>query len=132
MIIVCRSLCVTVSFRQVPVSSWFDDMTDSELLDLIPFLETLSHVDSVYSVLRGCSPHPAPPLQQQQQQPTNNNTTDDNNIITSVSPPSQQIAAHDQENNTSWTTVPWVAVVFEAYKQTSLVDMFATTEITIV
>ncbi|KAA0202696.1 hypothetical protein HAZT_HAZT001184 [Hyalella azteca] len=46
----------------VPVSSWFDDMTDTELLDLIPFLETLSHVDSVYGVLRGCSPHV--PLQQ--------------------------------------------------------------------
>ncbi|KAF2359776.1 Dullard phosphatase domain eukaryotic [Trinorchestia longiramus] len=46
----------------VPVSSWFDDMTDTELLDLIPFLETLSHVDSVYGVLRSASPYP--PLQQ--------------------------------------------------------------------
>lgn len=42
----------------VPVSSWFDDMTDCELLDLIPFLETLSQVDSVYSVLRNCSQLP--------------------------------------------------------------------------
>ncbi|KAK7604133.1 hypothetical protein V9T40_004406 [Parthenolecanium corni] len=35
----------------VPVQSWFDDMTDSELLDLIPFFERLSKIDSVYSVL---------------------------------------------------------------------------------
>ncbi|XP_064114317.1 carboxy-terminal domain RNA polymerase II polypeptide A small phosphatase 1-like [Macrobrachium nipponense] len=39
----------------VPVSSWFDDMSDSELIDLIPFLETLSKVDNVYSVLRNCN-----------------------------------------------------------------------------
>ncbi|KAL0273956.1 UNVERIFIED_CONTAM: hypothetical protein PYX00_006510 [Menopon gallinae] len=35
----------------VPVASWFDDMTDSELLDLIPFFEKLSKVDNIYSVL---------------------------------------------------------------------------------
>ncbi|KAK4321140.1 hypothetical protein Pmani_008038 [Petrolisthes manimaculis] len=39
----------------VPVSSWFDDMSDSELMDLVPFLETLSKVDNVYSVLRNCN-----------------------------------------------------------------------------
>jgi hypothetical protein len=36
---------------QVPVASWFDDMTDSELMDLIPFFEKLSKVESVYNVL---------------------------------------------------------------------------------
>ncbi|XP_058803577.1 carboxy-terminal domain RNA polymerase II polypeptide A small phosphatase 1 [Phymastichus coffea] len=35
----------------VPVASWFDDMTDSELLDLIPFFEKLSSVDNIYTVL---------------------------------------------------------------------------------
>ncbi|XP_045435370.1 CTD small phosphatase-like protein isoform X2 [Pipistrellus kuhlii] len=35
----------------VPVQSWFDDMTDTELLDLIPFFEGLSREDDVYSVL---------------------------------------------------------------------------------
>ncbi|KAG8521517.1 CTD small phosphatase-like protein, partial [Galemys pyrenaicus] len=40
----------------VPVQSWFDDMTDTELLDLIPFFEGLSREDDVYSVLhRLCS-----------------------------------------------------------------------------
>lgn len=39
------------SFVQVPVASWFDDMTDSELLDLIPFFEKLSKMDNVYTVL---------------------------------------------------------------------------------
>lgn len=38
-------------FLQVPVASWFDDMTDSELLDLIPFFENLSKMDNVYTVL---------------------------------------------------------------------------------
>ncbi len=33
------------------MSSWFDDMNDRELLDLIPFLENLSKVDSVYGLL---------------------------------------------------------------------------------
>ncbi|CAG9121500.1 hypothetical protein JYU34_002832 [Plutella xylostella] len=46
----------------VPVASWFDDMTDSELLDLIPFFEKLSKVDSVYTVLRN-SNHPYNPTQ---------------------------------------------------------------------
>lgn len=36
---------------QVPVASWFDDMTDTEMLDLIPFFEKLSKVDNVYAVL---------------------------------------------------------------------------------
>ncbi|KAG5197455.1 hypothetical protein JEQ12_008184 [Ovis aries] len=35
----------------VPVQSWFDDMTDTELLDLIPFFEGLSQEDDVYSML---------------------------------------------------------------------------------
>lgn len=37
---------------QVPVNSWFDDMSDTELRDLIPFFEQLSKMDDVYSVLR--------------------------------------------------------------------------------
>ncbi|OCT61025.1 carboxy-terminal domain RNA polymerase II polypeptide A small phosphatase 1 [Xenopus laevis] len=36
----------------VPVASWFDDMTDTELLDLLPFFERISRVDDVYSVLK--------------------------------------------------------------------------------
>ena len=40
------------NINQVPVASWFDDMSDTELLDLIPFFERLSQVDNVYTVLR--------------------------------------------------------------------------------
>ncbi|XP_036714651.1 carboxy-terminal domain RNA polymerase II polypeptide A small phosphatase 1 isoform X3 [Balaenoptera musculus] len=36
----------------VPVASWFDNMSDTELHDLLPFFEQLSRVDDVYSVLR--------------------------------------------------------------------------------
>ncbi|XP_076016662.1 carboxy-terminal domain RNA polymerase II polypeptide A small phosphatase 1 [Genypterus blacodes] len=35
----------------VPVASWFDDMSDTELLDLLPFFERLSKVDDVYDIL---------------------------------------------------------------------------------
>ncbi|KAF7246024.1 CTD small phosphatase-like protein [Varanus komodoensis] len=36
---------------EVPVQSWFDDMTDTELRDLIPFFEGLSKEEEVYSML---------------------------------------------------------------------------------
>ncbi|XP_069472939.1 carboxy-terminal domain RNA polymerase II polypeptide A small phosphatase 1 isoform X1 [Ambystoma mexicanum] len=36
----------------VPVASWFDDMSDTELLDLIPFFERLSKVDDIYTILK--------------------------------------------------------------------------------
>uniref|UniRef100_A0A3B3ZMG1 Mitochondrial import inner membrane translocase subunit TIM50 n=1 Tax=Periophthalmus magnuspinnatus TaxID=409849 RepID=A0A3B3ZMG1_9GOBI len=36
----------------VPVQSWFDDMTDTELLDLIPLFEGLSKEEDVYSSLQ--------------------------------------------------------------------------------
>lgn len=35
----------------VPVVSWFDDPTDRELLDLIPFFEELSKVEDIYTFL---------------------------------------------------------------------------------
>ncbi|XP_068543298.1 LOW QUALITY PROTEIN: carboxy-terminal domain RNA polymerase II polypeptide A small phosphatase 1 [Anas acuta] len=35
-----------------PVASWFDNMADTELLDLLPFFERLSKVDDVYTVLK--------------------------------------------------------------------------------
>ncbi|XP_038654500.1 CTD (carboxy-terminal domain, RNA polymerase II, polypeptide A) small phosphatase-like a isoform X2 [Scyliorhinus canicula] len=36
----------------VPVQSWFDDMSDTELFDLIPIFEGLSKEEEVYSVLQ--------------------------------------------------------------------------------
>uniref|UniRef100_A0A672I054 Mitochondrial import inner membrane translocase subunit TIM50 n=1 Tax=Salarias fasciatus TaxID=181472 RepID=A0A672I054_SALFA len=36
----------------VPVQSWFDDMNDTELLDLLPFFEGLSKEEEVYEVLQ--------------------------------------------------------------------------------
>lgn len=36
----------------VPVQSWFDDANDTELIEIIPFLEKLAKVDNVYPLLR--------------------------------------------------------------------------------
>uniref|UniRef100_A0A8D3EBB7 Mitochondrial import inner membrane translocase subunit TIM50 n=1 Tax=Scophthalmus maximus TaxID=52904 RepID=A0A8D3EBB7_SCOMX len=36
----------------VPVQSWFDDMADTELLDLIPLFEGLSKEEDIYSLLQ--------------------------------------------------------------------------------
>ena len=36
---------------QVPVQSWFDDMADTELLNLIPIFEELSGAGDVYTSL---------------------------------------------------------------------------------
>lgn len=49
--IVKPSQHLLVASFQVPVQSWFDDMTDTELLDLIPFFEGLSKEEEVYSML---------------------------------------------------------------------------------
>ncbi|CAH0557544.1 unnamed protein product [Brassicogethes aeneus] len=60
----------------VPVASWFDDMSDSELLDLIPFFEKLSKVDNVYTVLCN-SNHPynsVPGVQQLSPAPMNHHS----------------------------------------------------------
>lgn len=42
---------LTLHFSQVPILSWFDDPNDRELLDLLPFLESLSESDDIYSLL---------------------------------------------------------------------------------
>ncbi|XP_059503562.1 carboxy-terminal domain RNA polymerase II polypeptide A small phosphatase 1-like isoform X1 [Stegostoma tigrinum] len=36
----------------VPIASWFDDMSDTELLDLIPFFERLSKEEDVFKLLQ--------------------------------------------------------------------------------
>ncbi|XP_067843084.1 carboxy-terminal domain RNA polymerase II polypeptide A small phosphatase 1-like isoform X1 [Heptranchias perlo] len=36
----------------VPIASWFDDMSDRELLDLLPFFERLSKEDDIYTMLQ--------------------------------------------------------------------------------
>lgn len=39
----------------VPVASWFDNVHDTELRDLIPFFEKLSKVENIYTVLRNAN-----------------------------------------------------------------------------
>ncbi|XP_071484528.1 carboxy-terminal domain RNA polymerase II polypeptide A small phosphatase 1-like isoform X2 [Diadema antillarum] len=36
----------------IPVSSWFDDMSDTELLDVLPLLERISQEEDVYKILK--------------------------------------------------------------------------------
>lgn len=45
---------------QIPVQSWFDDMSDTELLDLLPILERMVAVENVYAVLRNANEHGPP------------------------------------------------------------------------
>ena len=40
---------------QIPVASWFDDFSDMELLELIPFLESISEADDVCAYLRNAN-----------------------------------------------------------------------------
>lgn len=45
---------LTISFLfilQIPVVSWFDDVEDTELLNLLPVFEELSKADNVYTHL---------------------------------------------------------------------------------
>jgi len=55
----------------VPCTSWFDDMENKELLELIPFFEQLSTCDNIYTLLRtvqnrgpDVAPNNGPPPQQ--------------------------------------------------------------------
>jgi len=53
-VIIIDNSPVSYIFHQdnaVPVSSWFDDMHDTELLTLIPIFERLAHVDDVVPAL---------------------------------------------------------------------------------
>lgn len=68
---------------QVPVASWFDDMTDSELLDLIPFFEKLSKMDNVYTVLCN-SNHPYNSSVPQLNGPTSTTNVQNNHSPTST------------------------------------------------
>uniref|UniRef100_A0A1C7CZZ0 protein-serine/threonine phosphatase n=1 Tax=Biomphalaria glabrata TaxID=6526 RepID=A0A1C7CZZ0_BIOGL len=43
----------------VAVTSWFDEMNDTELLDLIPFFERLARADNVYQTLKTISESPS-------------------------------------------------------------------------
>ena len=53
---ICRSFKLETLFTvQVPVVSWFDDVTDRELLDLIPFFENLAKIDDVYMFLNNAN-----------------------------------------------------------------------------
>ena len=76
---------------QVPVISWFNDPEDTELLDILPFLEAVAESEDVYTVLKkhGFTQHAVRNtsyLQQQQQV--------GNGIITSV----QQDSCDDDDD----------------------------------
>ena len=42
-------------YSQIPVASWFDDFSDMELLELIPFLESINEADDVCAYLRNAN-----------------------------------------------------------------------------
>ena len=40
---------------QIPVSSWFDDMDDRELLEIIPTMESIARSKDIYPIIRECA-----------------------------------------------------------------------------
>jgi RNA polymerase II subunit A small phosphatase-like protein len=38
----------------IPVNSWFDDMSDTELTDILPFMERIAASDDIYTLIRDC------------------------------------------------------------------------------
>ncbi|KAH9413698.1 Carboxy-terminal domain RNA polymerase II polypeptide A small phosphatase 1 [Dermatophagoides pteronyssinus] len=77
----------------VPVASWFQDMNDTELSDLIPFFERLAKVDNVYKVLKNAQ------IQQQQQQQQSTN-----NMLPLITTTSNTGNNNNNNNNTATTT----------------------------
>nr|NP_001261912.1 herzog, isoform B [Drosophila melanogaster]M9PFN0.1 RecName: Full=Phosphatase Herzog [Drosophila melanogaster]AGB94605.1 herzog, isoform B [Drosophila melanogaster] len=89
----------------VPVKSWFDDVTDCELRELIPLFEKLSKVDSVYSVL--CNSN----------QPLNNQTNQQQHPQELQQAPNQlhqQLQQQQQQQTISATTVITQATTLSA------------------
>ena len=103
-------------FLQVPVASWFDDMSDTELRDLVPFFEKLSKVDNIYNVLRNANnytPSPThitisctPPNPNPGSSPSHPSSVANNpvsSIIHQVSQPSTNTIIMSSGNNSSNT-----------------------------
>ncbi|EDX10624.1 GD12523 [Drosophila simulans] len=86
----------------VPVKSWFDDVTDCELRELIPLFEKLSKVDSVYSVL--CNSN----------QPLNNQTNQQQHPQELQQAPNQLHQQHQQQQQQQQQTISATTVITQA------------------
>lgn len=77
----------------IPVQSWFDDMNDTELIDLVPFLERLANVENIYSLLSNSNEPSSPPPTQGMVMLNNSANTDPTAATnhTSVSPERVQL-----------------------------------------
>lgn len=93
----------------VPCISWFDDMNDTELTDLIPHFERLSAVDSVYSILKQSNTnsisnnmlhqhHHQQQLQQQHQSYTSTSDYNDHNQQVPIIQQNQSIIYQVNQN----------------------------------
>ena len=89
----------------VPCISWFDDMNDTELTDLIPHFERLSAVDSVYSILKQSNTNSISNNmlhqhhhQQQQQSYTNTSDYNDHNQQVPIIQQNQSIIYQMNQN----------------------------------
>ena len=67
-----------MEYFQIPVNSWFDDMDDRELLELIPTMEKIASTNDIYPVVKECAlSKQRPPLSS-----------------VSIMPPAQEIGAY--------------------------------------
>lgn len=55
-------MLIVLFYTQVPVTSWFEDRNDTELLDLIPFFEALDKEDNVVTALSRCHQFQTTPI----------------------------------------------------------------------
>jgi len=52
----CVPPCVVQPDNAIPITSWFNDKSDRQLYELLPFLDSMLHVDDVSHVLQRRKP----------------------------------------------------------------------------
>uniref|UniRef100_A0A914IET6 protein-serine/threonine phosphatase n=1 Tax=Globodera rostochiensis TaxID=31243 RepID=A0A914IET6_GLORO len=83
--------------NSIPVRSWFDDPNDQELLDLLPLLEELAHVDDIYKATGTVPPSQQPRCLTPSEDMLLPPPMEPSSPITQVLPPQQQ-----QKQTSAW------------------------------
>uniref|UniRef100_A0A183CMX4 Mitochondrial import inner membrane translocase subunit TIM50 n=1 Tax=Globodera pallida TaxID=36090 RepID=A0A183CMX4_GLOPA len=87
--------------NSIPVRSWFDDPNDQELLDLLPLLEELAHVDDIYKATGTVPPSQQPRCLTPSEDMLLPPPMEPSSPITQVLPPQQQ---QQQQQTSAWVS----------------------------